>query len=477
MKIAGAITAAIFFYSCMVLAQEQSETQVKLNFLVGEWKSVSVNQTTGEESTGNSSIRWVLDGTWLQWKYVGQLEQGTLEVLTLINYHNEKKQYAFYSFNPFDEEPLPHYGNWLDANTLRLEITSRGEKTCVDFKIKENGDFDQEHSDINASGERFNTRKTSYSSACVYQDKFPKLRGPYLGQTPPGMTPEVFAPGIISLGFHENGIVFSSDGNELFYSTSDSKYAFKTFIYLKKEDNGWSTPEMAPFSGNYYDHSAFFSPDGKKMYFSSTRPVSSSLDKKEDLDVWFVEREGDSWGEPVHLEGPLNTDRSEQITSIAANGTIYLRTNYEDGKWGIYISRLENGIYTAAEKLGKTINAGYNEGNPFVSPDERFMLFKSGRPGGYGNTDLYVSFRQRNRSWGEPINLGPKINSPEHELEPRLSPDGKYLFFTSFRKYDPSAFKGKSYEELMELYRSPQNGYGTLYWVDAKIIEEFQGVQ
>lgn len=306
---------------------------------------------------------------------------------------------------------------------------------------------------------------------CVQKNTFPVLKGSYLGQKPPGITPEIFAPGIISHGFHENGIVFSSDGNELFYSTSDSKYALKTFIYLRQENNKWSPPEMAPFSGRYYDHSAFFSPDGKKLYFSSTRPVSSGSDLKNDLDVWVVERDGLSWGKPVHLEDPLNTDKSEQITSIAANGTIYLRTNYKDGKWSIYISRLENGRYAAAKKLSDTINSGYNEGNPFISHDERFLLFKSGRPGGYGATDLYVSFRQRDDTWGEPINLGDKINSPEYELEPRLSPDGKYLFFTSFRKPHASVFKGKSYEELMALYRNPQNGYGTLYWVDAKIIE------
>ena len=114
------------------------------------------------------------------------------------------------------------------------------------------------------------------------------------------------------------------------------------------------------------------------------------------------------------------------------------------------------------------------EGNPFVASDERFLLFKSARPGGYGATDLYVSFKQKDDSWGEPINLGPEINSPENELEPRLSTDWKYLFFTSFRKYDPSIFRGKSYKELIELYRSPQNGYGTLYWVDARIIEKLK---
>jgi len=315
---------------------------------------------------------------------------------------------------------------------------------------------------------------TFHSSSCYAQDKFPVLKGPYLGQTPPGMTLEIFAPGIISFGFHENGIVFSPNGNELLYSTSDNKYVFKTFIYLKREKNEWSAPELAPFSGSYYDHSAFFSPDGNKMFFSSKRPVSPNSDSKKDLDVWFVEKEGSSWGKPVHLDDPLNTDKNEQITSIAANGTIYLRTNYEEGKCAIYVSHLKNGQYTAAEKLSDTINKGYNEGNPFVSPDESFLLFKSSQPGGYGNTDLYVSFKQKDNSWGEPINLGPEINSPENELEPRLSPDGKYLFFTSFKKHDSSAFKEKSYEELMKLYRSPQNGYGTLYWVDAIIIEKFK---
>jgi Tol biopolymer transport system component len=298
-------------------------------------------------------------------------------------------------------------------------------------------------------------------------------KGLYLGQKPPSVTPEVFAPGIISFGFHENGIVFSADGKEAFYSVSDSKYSSKTFVYLKQNEENWLTPEIAPFAGDFYSHSLFYSPDGTKIFFSSTRPLTSGSDPKKDLDVWVVEKEQDVWGAPVHLEGPLNTERSEQITSIAANGTIYLRTDYEGrGKWGIYVSRLERGVYSAAEKLDEAINAGYNEGNPCVSPDESFLIFKSGRPGGYGNTDLYVSFRQNDGSWGQPKNLGAKINSPENELEPRLSPDGKYLFFTSFRKPDPSIYRGKSYQELIELYKSPQNGYGTLYWVDARIIDD-----
>ena len=299
---------------------------------------------------------------------------------------------------------------------------------------------------------------------------FPVLRGPYFGQKLPAMIPKLFAPGIISFGFHENGIVFSPDGNEMFFSMCDSKYSSKTFFRSVQVNGLWTAPETASFVEDYYHHSLFYSPDGSKIYFSSSRPIEDGGADKSDLDVWVIEKQNEGWGKPEHLPGPLNTDKSEQITSIAANGTIYLRTNYEGRKWSIYRSLLIDGEYAPAERLGERINAGYNEGNPCVSPDESFMVFKSGRPGGYGGTDLYISFRAGNGSWGEPTNLGDRINSPEHELEPRLSPDGKYFFYSSFRKPDPSVYRGKTYAELLTLYRSAQNGYGTLYWVDAKIL-------
>jgi len=147
----------------MAPAQEQLNEQKKLNFMVGEWKSISVKQITGEESTGNSSIRWGIGGKWLLWKYHSKQEKRTLEVLTLINYHKEKKQYAFNSFNSINDDPLIHYGNWIDENTLRLEILEHDAKILVDFKIKEKGKFYQEHSRISSSGERTITRKTNYS--------------------------------------------------------------------------------------------------------------------------------------------------------------------------------------------------------------------------------------------------------------------------------------------------------------------------
>lgn len=306
----------------------------------------------------------------------------------------------------------------------------------------------------------------------VGSEGFPLLRGPYLGQTPPGVTPELFAPGIISHGFHENGIVFSPDGKECLFSFCDRSYRHKIFAGLVETERGWTSPTVASFTGGSYTHSVIYSRDGSTLYFSSRRPLSPGGPDKPDLDVWRVEKKGRSWGPPVRLPGPLNTDNNEQITSLAANGTLYLRTDHQGrGHWAIYRARLSENGYAAAEKLGETINAGYNEGNPCVSPDERFLLFKSSRPGGFGGTDLYVSFRRPDGSWGPPLNLGSAINSADDELEPRLSPDGRYLFFTSFRQSDPAMLRSTSYQELTALYRHPQNGYGTLYWVRAEIID------
>jgi hypothetical protein len=152
----------LLYLSTLTWTQQVETANKKLGFLVGEWKSISVNHVSGQESKGESSIKWILGKTWLQWKFTAKLEKGSFEVLTLINYNKEKEKYAFYSFNPFDDQPLPHFGKWLEPKRLRLEIRENGEKILIDFIIKENGNFDQIHSRIDSSGKRIKRSTTSY---------------------------------------------------------------------------------------------------------------------------------------------------------------------------------------------------------------------------------------------------------------------------------------------------------------------------
>ena len=87
--------------------------------------------------------------------------------------------------------------------------------------------------------------------------------------------------------------------------------------------------------------------------------------------------------------------------------------------------------------------------------------------------DLYISVRANDGSWGMPVNLGPGVNSSASDFGPSVTPDGRFLFFSSYRGLAPDLMAGKSYSDLLELYRRPENGYATLYWIDAAVLSEF----
>lgn len=163
MKTWMVICILLMLLTASILAQDSNKPNDSLEFLVGEWECAAIDHQTGEKRAGTSTIEWILNDTWLQWKFTIQTDNEPIDVLTLINYHREKEQYAFYSFNPFDNEPLPHHGNWLDDNTLRLKITEKDGETWIDFHIKEDGNFNQIHSKISPSGDRIIRATTNYS--------------------------------------------------------------------------------------------------------------------------------------------------------------------------------------------------------------------------------------------------------------------------------------------------------------------------
>ena len=116
---------------------------------------------------------------------------------------------------------------------------------------------------------------------------------------------------------------------------------------------------------------------------------------------------------------------------VIADSTIY----FSSFSGEICKSKYENGVYEKVEVLKSPINYMNLEqidcwGDPFVSPDESLMIFRSNRRGGYGGSDLYIVFSTQNGNWSTPQNLGPKINSSSDELGGDITPDGKYLTFS-----------------------------------------------
>jgi ankyrin repeat protein len=276
----------------------------------------------------------------------------------------------------------------------------------------------------------------------------PVLEGDYLGQKIPGLTPERFAPGVISTEKSELNSIFSPDGKEFYYSLQTGPLNWKIMV-MKRDKDRWSKPETAPFSGEYSDVDLFITADGQKLFYCSNRPIEEKGTPKKDFDIWMVERKGDGWSKPRNLGEPVNSSDSEFYPSLTKDGTMYFQSTRPDSRGGkdIYRSRSDNGKYEKIENAGDVINSDLSEGDALISPDEDFLIFSADRPGGFGQGDLYISFRDQDDKWTTPKNMGDKINSKFNENCPILSPDGKFLFFT--RNND-------------------------IYWVDALVIKNLQ---
>ncbi|MBZ4414783.1 hypothetical protein K8640_41870 [Myxococcus sp. XM-1-1-1] len=255
-------------------------------------------------------------------------------------------------------------------------------------------------------------------------------------------TPEVLSPGFISLPEQEEWrIAFTPDGRTAFWGVSagffpETRQA--TIVFSEWRNGRWTQPRPASFSGVHSDIDPFVSPDGRRLFFSSIRPVNGQ--PRADVEMWVVERRRDGgWGEPRHLGAAVHSTADELYPSVDAEGTLYFGSDREGGYggWDIYRSRpRHDGSYGPAENLGPAINTESWEFNPNVLADGRTLLFASiARPDGHGYGDLYVA-RKTWRGWQPARNLGPTVNTDLDEYHPTLSPDQRTLYFVR-HQYEP----------------------------------------
>ena len=283
-------------------------------------------------------------------------------------------------------------------------------------------------------------------------------RSECLGQTPPGSTPRVFAPGIVSTDHHEHSSpTFSPDGKEAYWSLWRRPDAGQpqVIVFVKQERSQWTPPRVAPFSGRYKDGGPVFSYDGKKLYFYSRRPIEAGKGEESEANhIWCVERTDTGWGEPKSIGVADGVVLAGSSPSVAGDGSLYFSGKLEGvrNQTGIYRARLIDGRYSEPEALGNAVNSPNLDWTPFIDREESYLVFSSDRPGQRGDGDLYVSFRRDDGSWGAPINMGNEVNTPHQERFPSVSPDGRFLFFT----------------------RSTNHNHDDIFWVDAGVIEKLR---
>ena len=279
-----------------------------------------------------------------------------------------------------------------------------------------------------------------------------EFKGQYLGQDRPGYRPELFAPLLFSTyneyGFHpQSSISFSPGGKELSFTSQTFPVVrgrSQTILFMRETNGVWTGPREAFFSGEYSDRGAFYSPDGKYVYFISMRPIEGR-GKPKDADIWRLRRVGDNWTDPVNLGSPINTAFSEMSGAAADNGTIFFSSDRPGGRgdFDVYLSRLIDGIYTEPENLGGAVNTMAQEHVLCVAPDMKFLIF-SRHAINKANVGLYIVYKNSDGSWTRAKSMGDHINML-NALWASLSPDGEYLFFLS-------------------------QGYG-MYWLKSALVE------
>jgi Tol biopolymer transport system component len=250
------------------------------------------------------------------------------------------------------------------------------------------------------------------------------------GTEPPAdATPVLFAPGVVSTGDVFASTFTPDGGTVVFTKVATGRPLLLMQSSLRAEGN-WGTPEVLPFSGTYRDLDPAFSPDGRRLYFSSRRPVGPSAADTTSLDdTWYVDRTNAGWGTPVHVAGAVNSQAVDMYPNVTRRGALYFDSSRSSRRMAYRAEALPGGGWADPALLSVAINGDSGASNLFVDPDERYVVFAAQRPGGQGGADLHISWRTAT-GWAPPVNLGPTINTPATEFCPFVSHDGKYLFFT-----------------------------------------------
>ncbi len=250
----------------------------------------------------------------------------------------------------------------------------------------------------------------------------------YFGQEPPGIIPQKFSPGFISLeDRYEFNPVFSPDGKEFYFTVSNPpSWSFSKTMVSRYVDSTWTEPVEIDFGGKPLDWGLCFSSNGDTLFFNSC--TSNWI-----LDIYFVVRNGEGWSEAKELSDTINSIGSEIIFSVSNNSTLYFRSTQSQhlgsgSQPDLFLSKKSDSGYSSYKNIGVPVNSEYEENNPIVAPDESYLIFtvtnrfKNDR-------DICISYAKENGGWTNPKILVENAESGS------LTPDNKYLLYHSFHEY------------------------------------------
>ncbi|MFC1547248.1 ankyrin repeat domain-containing protein [Candidatus Neomarinimicrobiota bacterium] len=265
--------------------------------------------------------------------------------------------------------------------------------------------------------------------------KFPILKGPYMGQKAPEKIPEMFLPGIVSGPHRAHGTVtFTPDGKEAYWS--DMVPGNQTVSGLKLVDGQWTPVASIMWKD------PIFTPDGNRLIYISREPLREGEPGGKE-NYWTMVRTTAGWSEPEPMSDAINSIEIHWQCSADNQGNLY----FSEFDNNMYCSHYKDGEYQPAVNLAELFGNETLTGHaPFISPKGDYLLFVH-------QDRLHVSFKRKDGTWTDRIDLGDHINGSTPCGSPRVSGNGKYLFFQSTQGDD--------------------RPWG-IYWVSAKVLNKLR---
>jgi len=233
--------------------------------------------------------------------------------------------------------------------------------------------------------------------------------------------PKIFLQDGISSPNDESTPSFTADGSTL-YLCNNLKICVSKWVGGK-----WTAPQVVSFSGQFKDWDPFLSPDGKRLIFVSNRPVPGAPAGQKNNHLWYVDvLANGAWSEARHLGEPVNVNGVVAYAPCLTNkGTVAFCSRNRDGNKGMggYWAKWQGDHYEKPRQL--KLNGDSDIFDPYISPDERYLLFASGG-------SLYISYRTGD-DWTQGTKLGPQVNDGTDNGSPYVSPDGKMLYYSSYK--------------------------------------------
>ncbi len=293
----------------------------------------------------------------------------------------------------------------------------------------------------------------------------------------------------INSSFSEYFPTMSVDGKTILYTRlleQSANHAQEDFFMsITDKDGRWFPSQNVgrPLNTPMNEGAATISADGNTIIFTACEQngfYGEGRDGYGSCDLFFTHKLNGKWMQPINLGAPINTASWESQPSLSSNGeSLYFvrGVNHSDRRESdIFVSHLDKeGYWSKPVKISPTINTEESEESVFIHPDDNTLYFSSRGHVGMGGSDIYMSKRESDGSWGAPVNLGYPINTFGDENSLLVNPNGEIGYLASDRaggygkldiyafniplalQADPvSYFKGVVYDSLTREYLSAQ---------------------